>query len=419
MSTTEQDLRREAIRRRLSGERRNDICCDLGRSTRWFDKWWEEFRRNPSTDFADGSRAPLTLSSRTSQEIERLIVELRKILESSSPGLVGARAIWGKLVELKVKPLPSETTIQRILANHSLTHPLGAASQTAYYPWLPLWEINSVFATDIITRHIRGGAEVENFHTLDLFSQAACLSQHSDKTSATTCSHLLKSWEKLGLPSIHQFDNEGAFCGGHTHRLIIGRVVRLCLLCGVEAFFTPVYEPKRNHEIESFHGLWVKAFWSRYEFSDIADVSLHSPEFWHWHYYHYRPPSLQGKTPAQMRYGNSVVKLSKELGRLIPDFHNQRLPISVGRFHIMRKVNSAGCVDLLNESWLVGKKWIGEYVRATIDTKKQTLSINYKADDEADWKIIKTRVFRIKESVHDLMPQFKRNRARCYDYLPG
>jgi hypothetical protein len=418
MSTTEQDLRREAIRRRLSGHCRKDICCDLGRSTRWFDKWWNEFQHNPSTTFADQSRAPLTVSSKTPQEIERLIVELRQRLESSCPGLVGARAVWGQLKELHVKPLPSETTIQRILAKHSLTHPLGAASQTAYYPWLPRWEINSVLATDIITRHLRGGAEVQNFHTLDLFSQAACLSQHTDKTSTTSCSHVLKSWEKLGIPWLHQFDNEGVFCGGHSHRLILGRVVRLCLLCGVEAFFTPVYEAKRNHEIETFHGLWVKAFWSRYEFSSIADVRQ-SPEFWHWHYYHYRPPCLQGKTPAQVRHGSRVRKLSKELSRLIPDFANERLPVTAGRIHIMRKVNAAGCVNVLNESWMVGKKWIGEYVRATIDTGKQTLSINYQAAEEADWKTIKTRVFRIKESVHDVQPQFKRNRARCYDYLPG
>ena len=58
MNTTEQDLRREAIRRRLQGERPRDICRDLNRSRSWFDKWWAEYRHNPQTDFADHSRAP-------------------------------------------------------------------------------------------------------------------------------------------------------------------------------------------------------------------------------------------------------------------------------------------------------------------------------------------------------------------------
>lgn len=217
MSTTEQDLRREAIRRRLQGERRRDICHDLGRSTRWFNKWWSEFQCDPHTDWADRSRAPLTRPSTTPSEIEQLVIELRHRFESSNHGLVGARAIWGRMIELNVNPLPRIPPIQRILARHALTHPLGAATETAYYPWLPVWEINAVQATDIITRHIRGGEEIENFHSLDLFTHAAYLSQHTDKTSATTWAHLLNAWEQLGLPSIHQFDNEGAFCGGHTH----------------------------------------------------------------------------------------------------------------------------------------------------------------------------------------------------------
>jgi hypothetical protein len=236
MNTSEQALRREAIRRRLSGEPRRDICQDLERSTRWFDKWWSEFRNNPHTDFADHSRAPLTVWSITTPALERLVIALRHAFESANHGLIGARAIWGKLIEPKVKPLPSEATIQRILARHELTHPVGAATEMAYYPWLPVGDVNAVQATNLITKHIWGGTEIQNFHTLDLFTQAVCLTESLDKTSATTCTHLLKAWEKLGLPCLQQFDTEGAFCGGHTHRRVIGRVVRLCLFCGVEAF---------------------------------------------------------------------------------------------------------------------------------------------------------------------------------------
>lgn len=419
MSTSEQELRREAIRRRLNGERRRDICQDLERSTRWFDKWWAEFKSDPQTDFADRSRAPLTVSSMATPALERLVIQVRQAFESANHGLIGARAIWGKLIELKVKPLPSVATIQRILARHGLTPPVGVATETAYYPWLPVWDVNAVHATDIITKHLRGGAEIQNFHTLDVFTQAACLTQHLDKTSATTCAHLLTAWKKLGLPWLHQFDNEAAFCGGHRHWRIIGRVVRLCLFCGVEPFFTPIYEPKRNHQVETFHSLWCQAFWSRQTFTDLAHVRAQTPVFTRWYHHHYRPPCLEGRTPAQMRSGLSTPKLTTDLRRLIPDFQAQRLPLTAGRVHFMRKVDTTGSVEFLNERWLVGSKWMGEYVRATINTANQTLTISHKASDEADWRLIKTRIFRIKESVHDLLPQFKRNRARCRDYLPG
>jgi hypothetical protein len=240
MSASEQELRREAIRRRLHGERRKDICQDLERSPRWFDKWWSEFRSDPRTDFVDRSRAPLTVSSITTPELERLVIELRQAFESANHGLIGKRAIRGKLIELKVKPLPSEATIQRMLARHELTHPLGAATEASYYPWLPVWQVNAVHTTEIITKHIRGGTEIQNRHTLDLFTQAACLTQQLNKTSAITCAQVLKAWERLGWPCLHQFDNEGSFGGGDTHRRIIGRVVRLGLFCGVAAIFTPI-----------------------------------------------------------------------------------------------------------------------------------------------------------------------------------
>lgn len=88
MSPNEQELRREAIRRRLNGERRKDICQDLERSTRWFNKWWSEFENDPYTDFADRSRAPLTDLTITTPELERLVIELRRAFEAAN------RDVW-------------------------------------------------------------------------------------------------------------------------------------------------------------------------------------------------------------------------------------------------------------------------------------------------------------------------------------
>jgi hypothetical protein len=419
MSTTEQELRREAIRRRLSGERRGAICQDVERSPRWFDKWWAAFRRAPHTDFRDHSRAPRTVSAVISPQLEQLVSALRHRFEAAPHGLIGARAIHTQLHEWHVTPLPSEATIQRILARQGLTHPLGAATATAYYPWLSVAESNAVHATDIITRHLYGGTEIQNFHTLDLFTYAAALNQYSDKTSATTCHHLLQTWATLGLPWLQQLDNEGAFCGGYTHRRVIGRVVRLCLLCGVEPFFTPPYDPKRNHQIETFHSLWCRAFWTRQTFTSLAHVRTAAPGFLRWYHHHYRPPCLQGKTPAQMRQGRPVLRLTPALRRQLPDLQAERLPLTAGRLHFMRKVDPAGYVEVLNERWLVGLQWSGEYVRATINTAQHSLTLWHKASAEANWRELKTRIFRIQESVHDLLPQFKRNRARCRDYLPS
>lgn len=419
--TTEQALRQEAIRRRVQGEPRRDICRDVSRSSRWFDKWWAEYRHDPYTDFADHSRAPHTSPHKTLEPVEQAVVSVRETLEAAQTpdtkyGLIGAPTVRGQLKGLGIEPLPSAPTIQRILARHDLTHPIGAGNDAAYYPWPVAWAVNAIHATDIITRYVHGGEEIDNFHTIDLYSHAVCLTQHADKSSATTGAHLLKTWANLGLPLMQQFDNEAAFCGGHTHPRVIGRVVRLCLFCGIELIFTPFYEAKRNYQIETFHSLWDAGFWSREEFAGLAHVQAEAPTFARWYHRVYQPPALQGKTPAQMRHGTRVTRLTADRQRLIP---TERLPITAGRIHFMRKVDHTGHVEFLNETWPVGFKWTGEYVRATVDTAQQTLTLWHQADADTDWRWIKTRQFQLKETAHAVLPQFRRSRARCRDYWPG
>jgi putative transposase len=421
MTKNEQDLRREAIRRRLLGERRCDICRDLNRATSWFDKWWAIYRRDPHTDFADRSRAPHHSPQQMPTSVVQAVVTARQLLEQATTpqmryGLIGARAIWARLKELHVSPLPSIPTIQRILAQHRLTHPLGAATSTAYYPWPVAWDVNAILATDIITKHVRGGQEIQNFHSIDHYSHAICMTQHLDKTSHTSCVHLLHSWATVGLPSLQQFDNEGAFYGGHTHPHVLGQVVRLCLFCGIEPLFTPYYEPKRNYQIESFHSLWVSGFWSRHEFANLDEVQAEIPLFRRWYMYQYYPPSLAGQTPAQVRRGVTIRRLSTALRHLIPA---GRVPLTAGRLHFMRKVDPSGAIEVLNEVWRLGPKWSGEYIRATINTAEQTIAFWHQASAETRWQMIKARRFAIGETVHALRPEFRRNCTRCRECLPG
>lgn len=128
------------------------------------------------------------------------------------------------------------------------------------------------------------------------------------------------------------------------------------------------------------------------------------------------PPALDGQTAAQVRRGVTIFPLTGALRHLIP---SGRLPLTAGRVHFMRKVNPAGQINLLNERWLVGDKWSGHYVRATLHTRERSLAFWHQADAESDWHLIKTRRFRLEETVHALLPEFRRNRARCRDCLPG
>lgn len=410
-----QILRREAIRRRLEGERACDIYHDLGQSRSWFDKWWAAYQRNPQTDFADRSRAPQHSPTRMPEHVQHAIVEVRRQFEAAHVGLIGAPAIQDELARLPVEPLPSTSFIEKCLAAEGLTHPRGVSADSAYYPELVAWAPNAIQATDIITRWLHGGLAVQNFHSFDHYSHAVHLSQHADKRSHTAQAHLLATWRALGLPYVQQFDNEDAFSGGHTHPRVIGGVVRLCLFVGVEVLFNPEYEAQRNYWVEGFHSLWLQAFWSRQTFRSLAHVQRQAPLFMQWYHQRYHPPSLQGCCPAQMRHGFQPVRLSAALARLIPE----PLPITAGRIHFVRQVDAQGSIRLLNESWSVGRKWLNEYVWATIDTAAQTLSIWYKAEAEKPWVLIKTRRFRLSQPVQPLRLEFRRKRPRCLWGWPG
>ncbi len=417
--STEQD-RQVAIQRHLAGERVCDLCKALGHSRSWFYKWWGEYRNTPTLALADHSRAPHTSPQTMPAAVIQAVVAVRRVLEAAATpatryGLIGAGAIRQQLEQMHVAPLPSLPTIQRILQDAGLTHPIGAGKEAAYYPWLEARAVNDVQATDLISRRICGGAEIQNLHTIDHYSHAVYLSQHADKSRPTVQEHLLGAWSTLGLPALQQFDNEDTFRGGHTHPHVIGQVVRLCLFCGIEPLFTPYYEPQRNYQIETFHSLWDRAFWSRHEFRDLAEVRAEAPCFAQWYHTAYRPPTLQGKTPAQMRRGARGIRLSGELRALIP---KGRLPITAGWVHFRRKVEATAEIDLLNETWYIGRKWIGEYVHATINTTNQVITFWHKPDAASSWQLIKTRPFRIPEPVQPLHPAFRRKCPRCRDCLP-
>jgi hypothetical protein len=65
--------------------------------------------------------------------------------------------------------------------------------------------------------------------------------------------------------------------------------VRCGLYCQVEPFFTPVYEAKRNHQVQTFHSLWVASFGSRHKVGSCAEVCSELPLFLRWSRHEYRP----------------------------------------------------------------------------------------------------------------------------------
>ncbi len=396
----ERHLRRKAMRLQLQGIPVAHILKVVQRSKAWFSKWAHRFEQLGAAGLKSHSRQPHHQPRTLGPALVRAIVRTRQRLVRQRVGLIGPRAIqreferWGG-------PVPSRTTIKRVLRQHSL---IPTAPKPSYFP-RPLEVLtDSLHALDWTCRYLEDGVKVYAFHTLNLRTRACVQTIAADKRGSTVISHLLQTWQTLGIPAFLQLDNDAAFCGGYKTPRRIGQVVRLCLYVGIELIFLPVAEPERNGEVEEVNGLWGHAFWERRHFASPRRVHQASPAFVRWYMTQYAPPHLNGLTPHQAQRYEPRQRLTATQIAQLP----KHLPITAGRIHFIRQVQADGHIWILNEAWKVNRRLAGKYVWATLVTHCRRLDIWYQRSAQQEWRLLKTYRYDMPETVARLHPEFAR-----------
>lgn len=391
--------RHQAVRLYRLGHSAPAIAAALHRSRRWVYQWVAFQRQHPHTHFRAVSRAPHHHPNRISAQMEYRIIRLRHSLQRHRRP-VGARSLYRELEQRRVRGRPSPSTIQRVLQRHGMTQP-AQAPQASYRPHPPVAYPNAVQATDIITRWLHGGAVVQTFTTVDLFTNAAHATTHAHKDWAATRAHLLETWEILGLPDLAQFDNESAFSGGR-YAARLSPLIRLCLYVGSNVLFTPEYEADYNWEVEAFNNFWAHQFWNKHRFTQRGYIPRAQRAFLHWYDTHYVAPR-QAAPPRQLRRGAERYRLSRRLAHQLPD----PLPICKGQVHAIRRVGADGLVKFLQQPFRVGKRYHDRYVWLTLDTAQQTLTVWYQAQADTDWVSLRTYPYVFDEPVRPVPKAFR------------
>jgi hypothetical protein len=402
--------RRAAVKMYRAGTSAEDVARKLHRSRSWVYKWVRYRAHHPWTRFRSASCAPRSHPTRTPVRSEQRIVRLRQqLVKRTQPRLrfapVGARTIhreWRTRYEGRP---PSLSTIQRVLRRHRLTALAPRQPRSAYRPHPVASYPDAVHATDIITRWISGGAVVQTFNTVDVYSNDAFSTTQATKTATAACQHLLRTWQKLGVPDLAQFDNESAFSGGRQQRGF-SAVVRLCLYFGIEVLLIPLGEADYNWPVETFNHLWAKQFWNQHHFTRRCDIPRVQRAFLRWYRTDYIAPR-QSDTPARLRRGYRLHCLPTPCATAVPD----PLPLCAGQVHTVRRVSEAGWVTFLNEPFLIGRCYRGRYVWLTLDTARQRLTVWYQAHAEAQWQWLKDFEYRLDEPVVPVPKQFSRLHA--------
>lgn len=366
--------RLKAVQRFFDGEDPKAICESLGRSRSWLYKWVMRHVPDNSQWFEDQSRRPLTSPTRTSAEIER-IVEMVRLSLYNKGDLCGNQAIQWELIDMEVKPLPSLSTIGRILCRRELTHRRTGSytPKGKKYPKLPALLPNQTHQADLVGPcYLSGPIRFYSLNAIDTAINRCGIEPIPSKAAQSVLDAVYAIWLRLGIPQNLQVDNELAFYGSPTHPRGMGPLIRLCLHYGVRLWFIPPSEPWRNGVVEKFNDHYKQKFLRKVAMTSMAELRQESLTFEHRHNSTYRYSKNKGKTPLK-----ALADLEKTLAFPRED-HAPRHPMEKpeeGCYHLVRFIRSDCRLNIFGERFSTPPETQYEYVVATVDVKEQKLKL--------------------------------------------
>jgi transposase InsO family protein len=370
--------RQRAIRLRLAGRSVQHICTVLGRVKAWFHKWWRRYLEAGPEGLYDLTRANHHVAQRIPPELERTILSIRRRLQAhATPAtryrLTGATAILAELKILGIRPLPCERTIERVLERNGLTAPrvrLAPLLPRQEWPGPQARASNELHEVDLVGPVYLQGRRHRYYIWVgkDAFDGAVCLRLAGSRRMDEVLWFLGECWKDLGRPEQVQFDNARELAGWGPAARTLSRVIRLCLRFNVSPVFIPAGEPQFNGSVENFNGWFQpRLFDQRFRWpADLRRELARLQEAVNTQHVH---PQLGGQTPAQHRRGLRLQKLPASFV-----VSTERQPLAAGRVTFIRRVSGAGTVTVLSQSFRVGKRHRGLYLRLVVDTGRGLLT---------------------------------------------
>jgi hypothetical protein len=370
--------RHQAIKLRLAGQAVEDICHLLGRSRDWFHTWWRRYRAHGPNGLLELTRANVQ-PRRLAPDLERTILSIRQRLASQlHPGtrysLIGASAILAELQALQVRPQPGLRTIERVLERNGVTLPrvrLAPFLSATTYPAPRADESNQLHQVDGVGPIYLQGQRQRYYIFVgkDAYDGAVCLRIYRSRKMEVLLDFLGECWKTLGLPAQVQFDNAREIVGWGPAARYLSRVLRLCLRFEVAPILIPPARPQRQGSIEHFNGWFQPRLFQRH-YARLSALKRELQRLEATVNAQHGQRRLAGLTPDQHRRRLKLRKLPP--GYVVP---TAPLPVAAGRISFIRQVSPNGNVHLLSQTFKVGKRLKGEYVKVVLDTRRAHLTV--------------------------------------------
>lgn len=366
--------RLKAVQRFYEGEEPDEICDSIGCSRSWLYKWAARFDPDDPVSLEDRSRQPLSSPLRTPAEIVK-IVELVRLDLYNNDLFCGKQAIQWKLIDLEVQPVPSLTTIGRILKRRELTNRRTGryTPKGKKYPELPAQRPNQTQQIDMVGPcYLAGPIKFYSLNAVDTAINRCGIEPVSSRDAQSILNAVYAVWGRMGIPENLQVDNEWAFYGSPTHPRGMGPLIRLCLRYGIDLWFIPPSEPWRNGIVEKFNDHYRQKFLDKVTMVSMPQLRERSLAYEHRHNSAYRYSKLKGRTPLAV-LAEKKAKLIFPSKSDVPK-HPLEKP-EEGCYHLVRFIRGDCRLNIFGEIFPAPPQTQYEYVVATIDVKEQKLKL--------------------------------------------
>jgi transposase len=385
---SEFDRRLFAVRLVDDGWSQTGAAQRVERSDRWLRKWLRRYEQHGVTGLRDESRAPkqrpTALDSATAAEI----LTIRQRLTDSEFGGIGAETIRFELFETSWDPLPSVSTIERVLRRGGVTRKTQQHRfrRSGSFPdisvpgcyqqidWVgPRWVADAQrFSSINIVDIGGGGADAAQYPTQRIVNVAEFLTE--------------QAWPRLGIPRHLSADNQFVLTTHKDNPWTLW--VRICLAFGVEAIVTPPRELGWHNHIESFNNVFQQRTLGRHNYPNLEAFQAASRRFIdYWH--RQRPHPRLSHTTHQTRHPGVLLQQHRNQlrhpppGFSINNYRHQdgtiRIPLAAGRLTFLRRVEPGNTITIARSHWPLpdNSDLEGEIVVATILTRSAQLNIRH------------------------------------------
>jgi transposase InsO family protein len=291
------EQRYHAVMEVVSGAPVTEVACRYGVSRQAVHGWLGRYERQGLAGRADHSHRPARQPRQLDVEIEALICRMR----AAHPRW-GPRRLLFELGKAKVSPLPSRSTVYRVLVRrHLVAARKRKRRRQDYKRWqreepMQLWQLDvtgSVFLTD--------GTELKLISGIDDHSRFCVIATVVRRATArAVCRAFVAAMAVYGIPDEVLTDNGKQFTGRFGKpRPAEVLFERICRKNGIKQLLTKPYSPTTIGKVERWHQTLQRDFLDDAgPFASITEAQA-AVDAWRAEYNNDRPhQSLDMATPA-------------------------------------------------------------------------------------------------------------------------